>query len=305
MREPALTVVIVNWNTHPLLARCVESVYRTVQPAPEVIVVDNASTDDSVAFLRNNYPAVHIIENTANVGFAAGNNQALTRCQGEQALLLNSDAELLPGAVARLQAALAQDPRAATAGPMLITPDGAFQAGPNDEVTLWSETLVALGLNRFLRQGYYPGYPGEARSGSYAWVGGTCLLISRAAWRDVGLLDPAFFMYVEEADWCWRARLRGWHVLYVAEAQVVHVGGASSRQVSSAMRAELYKSKLLFFIKHRPRWQAAVLRSVLMVNAVLKASLYGAAGWARPRIPAYRERAASFRLVYRAVKSTG
>lgn len=302
---PPLSVVIVNWNTRPLLANCLASLYATVPDIADVWVVDNASRDDSVAFLQAHYPQVNIIANGSNVGFAAANNQALPHCRRAYALLLNSDALLLPSATATLLSVMEAAPRAAAIAPMLVNADGSFQAGPNDEPGLASETLLALGIQRFLRGGHYPGYALNAPPGAYGWVGGTCLVLRRAAWEQVGLFDPSFFMYAEEADWCRRARRAGWSILYEPSARVIHLGGGSSRQAAAAMRAQLYKSKLLFFCKHQARWQTAVLRWVLLTTSALKAALYGAlARVRREQAAGWQERAASFHLVYDTIKRT-
>ncbi|HZQ07681.1 MAG TPA: glycosyltransferase family 2 protein [Anaerolineae bacterium] len=300
---PRLSIIIVNWNTRTFLEACLEAVYATVQsPTFEIWVVDNASSDDSVAWLRAYCPNVQLIENAENIGFAAANNQALEQCAGEYALLLNSDVILLPNAVEQLVACLDAESSAAAVAPMLLNTDGSFQAGPNDDLSVLSETLLALGMDRFLRGGHFPGYEANAPRGAYAWVGGTCLLMRRAAWQQVGTLDPAYFMYTEEADWCWRARQAGWTIWYEPAARVIHAGGGSSRRVQSAMRAQLYKSKLLFFIKHRPRWQAFLLRTILLLTAAVKSGMYELmARLNRTQRFRFDERARSFRLVYRTV----
>ncbi len=303
--SPRVSIVIVNWNTRALLRACLDSLRATVQLIPhEIFVVDNASTDGSVEWLGEKNPDVQLIANRENVGFARANNLALERCRGEFAMLLNSDAQLLEGTLARLLAVMEQESNAAAIAPMLLNADGSFQAGANDDLTLWNETLLALGLARFLRAGYYPGYPQNAPRGTYAWVGGACLMLRRATWKQIGMLDADYFMYTEEADWCWRARQAGWAIWYEPAAQTIHLGGGSSRNASAKMRAALYKSKLIFFQKHRPRWQAQTLRAVLMFTAFSKVVLYDAAARLnRMRAPIWLERAASFRMVMDAVRT--
>lgn len=300
-----ISIIIVNWNTRQLLDACFASVRATLpDDSYELIVVDNASSDGSAAWIRANFPNIKLVANSENVGFARANNQGLQSCTAEFALLLNSDAQLLPGTADKLITRLRQDERAAAAAPMLLNADGSFQAGPNDDLTLWNETLLALGLARLARHGHYPGYDSDAPFGEYAWLGGTCLLMRRAAWEQIGMLDPDYFMYTEEADWCWRARKLGWTLVYDPEARVIHLGGGSSRQASARMRAALYKSKLIFFQKHRPHWQAAALRVILMGSALAKAILYDAAAQVnRVRAQMWRERAHSFRMVADALRT--
>lgn len=302
---PRVSILIVSWNTRALLSACIDSVRATLPDGfYELVIVDNASSDGSAAWVCANFPDITLLANAENVGFARANNRGLETCRGEFALLLNSDAQLMPGAVTRLLARLEQNPRAAAAAPMLLNADGSFQAGPNDDLSLVNETLLALGLARFARHGHYPGYDAAAPFGEYAWLGGTCLLMRRAAWEQIGMLDPDYFMYTEEADWCWRARQAGWVLLYEPQAQTIHLGGGSSRQSLAQMRAALYKSKVIFFQKHRPRWQASILRAVLLTSALAKAVMYDtAAQLYRVHAQIWRERAASFRMVVDALRT--
>jgi GT2 family glycosyltransferase len=302
---PRVSIVIVNWNTLPLLRACLDSVRATCPDISyEVAVVDNASTDGSAAWLKANEPGITLIQNTENVGFARANNQGIAACHAELVLLLNSDAQLQTHTLQRLLKAMDDHPKAAAAAPMLLNADGSFQAGPNDDLTLLNETLLALGLARLARGGHYPGYGSDAPAGTYAWLGGTCLLMRRRALEQVGLLDADYFMYTEEADWCWRARQAGWSLWYEPSAQTVHLGGGSSRNAPAQMRAALYKSKIIFFQKHRPRWQAFTLRFIVLGTARCKSVMYDmAARLNRVRAKMWQERAASFRLVADAVKT--
>lgn len=302
---PLVSILIVNWNTRTLLRACLDSVFATLPDvAYEIIVVDNASADGSVDWLRVTYPQVILIANSENVGFARANNQALTKASGKFALLLNSDAQLCPGTLACLLQVIHEESNAAAVAPMLLNADGTFQAGPNDEITLWNEMLLMFGLARFFRNGFYPGYGANTRRGEYAWAGGACLLLRRSTWEQIGMLDTDYFMYTEEADWCWRARQAGWTILYEPEAQAIHLGGGSSRQASARMRAALYKSKLLFFYKHRPHWQTFVMRNLLMLTASAKAAGYNIAAHVNSvRAQGWKERALSFRMVVDAVKT--
>lgn len=301
---PLVSILIVNWNTRALVSACLDSVRGTLRDvAHEVIVVDNASGDGSAEWLRAQ-PGVVLISNHANVGFAQANNQALARSRGKFALLLNSDAQLHADTVTRLLGVMQRETNAAAVAPMLINADGSFQAGPNDDITLWNETLLMLGLARLFRSGHYPGYDRNAKSGEYDWVGGTCMLMRRAAWEQVGLLDAEYFMYTEEADWCWRARQAAWTIWYEPAARAVHLGGGSSRNASFQMRAALYKSKLIFFQKHRPGWQTFLLRHLLMLTASVKAMAYDLGGRINSvRTTGWKERALSFRMVVDAVKT--
>lgn len=295
-----LCIVIVNWNTRALLYACLESIFATVKKNPfQVIVVDNASTDGSAQFVRSQYPNVRLIANPENVGFARANNQAMLEADAEFVLLLNSDAQLEADTADGLVNILRQETNAAAVAPRLVNPNRTFQAGPNDAISLGSELLLALGLARFLRSGYFPGYGPNAPRREYAWVGGTCMLLRRKTMEQIGLLDPDYFMYTEEADWCYRARQGSWEIWYEPALAAIHLGGASSRNDAGRMRAELYKSKLVFFSKHRPRWEYETLRMALMLTALFKTFIYHLAARFNERLAQqYRERASSFRQVF-------
>lgn len=300
MAQYTLCVVIVNWNTRALLDACLQSVRTTIETKPvEIIVVDNASTDGSAQFVRTNYPGVRLIANSENFGFARANNQAIESTNAEFVLLLNSDAQLEPNTADALVAFLRQHSNAAAVAPRLLNPNRTFQAGPNDEISLVSEMLLAFGIARLLREGYFPGYGPTASRGEYAWVGGTCMLLRRKALDLIGMLDTDYFMYSEEADWCYRARQACWEIWYEPAQAAIHFGGASSRNDAGRMRAELYKSKLVFFSKHRPRWEYETLRTVLMLTALVKAGAYRlAARFSEGRAKLYADRASSFRQVF-------
>lgn len=300
--EPALSIVIVNWNTRELLRACVQSVLETVRAAPlQIVVIDNASTDGSPEMVRQQFPMVELCANATNGGFARANNQAFAQCRAKYVLLLNSDAQLMAGTADGLMQELENYSNAAAAGPMILNRDGSYQAGGTDFPNLWNETLLALGVARFLRRGYYPNYPPDKPGGNVDWVGGACLLVRRRVLEQIGGLDEEYFMYTEETDWCFRARQAHWQIRYNPTLRVLHWGGASAAQAAAAMKSELYKSKLLFFAKHRARWQYGALKTVFVASALGKMLLYSLAAKIQQAHRArYELQAANFRQVYRA-----
>ncbi|RIK33850.1 MAG: glycosyltransferase family 2 protein [Chloroflexi bacterium] len=300
----ALSIVIVSWNTRELLRACLQSVFDTVRAAPlQVIVVDNASADGSPLMVQRQFPMAQLIANPTNVGFARANNQGFAKCAAKYILLLNSDAQLLPGTADGLIQELEDYSNAAAVGPMILNRDGTYQAGGADFPNLRNETLLAFGVARGLRRGYYPSYPPDASGGNVDWVGGACLALRRHALEQIGGLDERYFMYTEETDWCFRARQAQWQIRYSPAQRVLHYGGASAAQASAAMKSELYKSKLLFFEKHRARWQYAALKGIFVASALGKMVLYSVAAKLQQADKArYEKQAASFRQVYRACR---
>jgi GT2 family glycosyltransferase len=236
--DAALTsVVVVNYDAGPLLARCVRSVLSSATPV-EVIVVDNASADDSLSTLRAEMgldPRLRIVENDANLGFARACNQGLALARGDQILFFNPDAVLPPHAIAGLRAALDDVPSAGMAGPLLVHPDGQEQRGCRRDLPSLSNTFaLALGLPRGLRRRIgsdlvRSGEPLPEGPAPVQAISGACMLVTRQAIDRVGPLDQRYFLHCEDLDWCARFRAAGLTVLFVPGVRVVHDMGVSSR----------------------------------------------------------------------------
>ena len=238
-RVTYVTVVIVTWNTHQLTTESVRSVLSNAAgQVSEIIVVDNASTDGTAERLAEHFPAVRLLRNARNVGFAAANNQGAAASSSEVLLLLNSDARLLPGALPAMLEILEREPRAAIVGARLINADGSFQASHSRFPTLLREYLILSGVGRLILGRRYPSRGPETERGPQAvdYVEGACLLVRRKAYQDVGGPDSAYFMYSEEVDLCYAVRQEGWQVWYQPAAAVVHLGGASSRTAPNRAR---------------------------------------------------------------------
>lgn len=273
-----ISVIIVNWNTRDLLAQCVDSIVEHADGLSlEIIVVDNASTDDSVAMLRQNYPTVRVIANSSNVGFARANNQAMQVAQSDYFLLWNSDAFATPGALQALLAVARQQPQAGIVGAQLRNADGSFQASFTAFPGLWQEFLILTGLGRALYGNTYPsrGPAEDAGPQIVDYVEGACLLVSRAAFLQVGGLDEGYFMYAEEVDWCYAMQAAGWQVWYQPLARVVHLGGASSRGRRTGREADLYRSRVRFFRKHYGPGQAQLLKMLIYGLTAIKIGIHG------------------------------
>ncbi|GAA5163735.1 glycosyltransferase family 2 protein [Viridibacterium curvum] len=232
-----VSVLIVNYNAGAGLALCVRS---TLSQADEVIVVDNASHDDSMQAIRelaNEDARLVIIANSSNLGFARACNIAAAASHGDYLLFLNPDCVLAPDAVAGLVAAMQADTGAGMAGGLLLNADGTEQAGGRRLVpTPWRTFVRAFGL-RSLADRYprlFNGYdlhrqPLPKEPVAIEAISGACMMVRREAMCDVGLLDEGYFMHCEDLDWCMRFRQRGWRVLFVPSARVTHFKGVCSR----------------------------------------------------------------------------
>ncbi len=239
-----LTVVIVTYNVRDVVRQCL----RSLGEEAEVFVVDNASQDGTVDAIRSEWPAVTVIANAQNRGFAAANNQALSRARGRYLCLLNPDTVLRPGALAKLQSALEQHPRLGMVGPRLLNPDGSLQSAGLSFPT-WSGLLgAAVPWTRPSRLSL----PADGGLRPCDWLIGACLLMRRQVLEEVGYLDEGYFMYGEEKDLCYRARQAGWQVACVPDAQVVHLGGQSADQVPVRSYLAFLDSQFRFLRKFYP-----------------------------------------------------
>ena len=269
-----LSIIIVNWNTCELLRQCLTAVYDHIKALDfEVWVVDNASTDGSQVMVRQQFPLLNVIENSDNLGFACANNQALRQVTTEYALLLNSDALVTTGSVEALMACATRHPDAGVCGAMLLNPDGSFQASYGSFPTLWSEFLHLFSIRTFFGDHNYPSVPLEKSivDREVDWVGGACFLVRRKAWEAIGLLDESYEMYGEELDWCLRMWQSGWKVRYCPDAQVIHLGGQSTRSIPLWKMQQIYKSKLRYFEKHSGLSSRRILTSMIRLSCILKA----------------------------------
>lgn len=253
---PVVTVIVVNWNARDMLARCLTALRdgdgKDATGLIEVIVVDNASTDDSVAMLQQRFPDVKLIANAANRGFAGANNQAAAVARGAYLLLLNPDAEVTPRALGRLVAYADEHDRIGAIGPRLVNPDGTTQrscwrgypglgAALVDALYLWKLPWLPLAN----RSEYAPEELRTTRDVDHLL--GACMFIPRAAWETVGPLDEDYFLFLEETDWCRRANEKGLRVVYLPGAVVLHHGQHSMRQQPARNLPHLYRSTCRFY----------------------------------------------------------
>jgi GT2 family glycosyltransferase len=247
---PRVSTLIVSYNTRDLTLEAVES--STAEPQTETIVVDNGSVDGSADAIAKRFPSVVLIRSEANLGFAGGINRAAACAHGDALLVLNSDARLQPGALQRMLALLEEHPQAALVGPSLRFPDGRPQASAFRFPGLSQVALDLFPIDR-LMDSWLNGRITANTPTPVDHPLGACMLIRRSAWNDVGPLDEGYFMYLEEVDWCRRARLRGWQIWHQPRAVVLHDAGASTSQQPDAMFSQLWRSRLRYYVRfHGP-----------------------------------------------------
>jgi GT2 family glycosyltransferase len=205
--------------------------------------------------IRGSFPQVRLIANSRNRGFAASNNQGIQQSSGQYVVLLNPDTLVRKGALENLMALLEERRDVGVVGPKLLFPDGSFQHSAFTFPTLAMIFLDFFPLhNRLLDSRINGRYPRGLYEGAEPFPIdhplGAALMVRRAVFEEVGLLDESFFMYCEEIDWCLRIKEAGWRILCVPRAEIVHHVGQSTRQFPDEMYVELHRSRYRLYQKH-------------------------------------------------------
>lgn len=291
-----VAAVVVTYDALPWLEQCLDSL-RGV----ETVVVDNGSTDGTVAFVRERHPDVRVLEQE-NRGLGAGWNAGIEATDSTYVLLLNADAWLSEGALDRLVEFADTRPRVAVVGPRLLNPDGTLQRSVRGFPTVWrlaTEYLflrkLAPGTSAF--NAFYAGDFDHDEIREVEVVMGACMLLRRSAIDEVGLCDEDYFLFSEETDWCYRFRQAGWEVVFFPGAECTHVRGASH---SGRLYRENLRGHLLFLSKHRGPRVAERARRLLLASLRLRGLVFrgergrtyrdGAAWLASGDVPALLER---------------
>jgi N-acetylglucosaminyl-diphospho-decaprenol L-rhamnosyltransferase len=265
VRSPRWAAVVVNYEAGPLLLDSVRSLLADTSAGgpPAVVVVDNASTDDSVTTLRAAVPSVAVVETGRNLGYAAAANRGIARTDAPVVAVCNADVRVQPGAGAALLRRLDAEPDLAAVGPAIVEPDGTRYPSARRVVS----AADAVGHGTLVR--VWPGNPYTRRyrqldadpdqPRDVDWVSGAAVWLRRAALDAVGGWDERYFMYVEDVDLCWRLRRGGWRVGFEPAATVVHVQGASTARHPYRMIAAHHRSLLRFAARRWRGWRRALL----------------------------------------------
>jgi N-acetylglucosaminyl-diphospho-decaprenol L-rhamnosyltransferase len=271
-----VAAVVVTFEAGTALTECLRTLVSE-SPA-EVVVVDNGSSDGSVAQVRRDFPAVEVVVPGRNLGYGAAANRGAAATTAELILVCNSDLSVHSGALAALVAVLDQQPDAAAVGPLIRTPTGdRYPSARRFPSMIDAGGHALLGLfvpnNRFTRN--YQRSDMATANGTpqrVDWLSGACFLVRRSAFEAVGGFDEAYFMYAEDADLCWRLAGAGWGATYVPTAEVLHVQGVSTDHYPYRMIVEHHRSLLRFAWRSTAGWRRLLLPLVTVgvgVRAVL------------------------------------
>ena len=240
-QSPDVSIVIVSFNTRDMLRECLETT-RNQGVVTEIIVVDNASRDGSADMVRAEFPNVRVISSPDNLGFAGANNLAFAEATGRFVVLLNSDAFLHPGTLARAIAHMDAEPTVGLGGGLLVGRDGHWQPSARLFPSLLNDCLSLTGLSaRFPASRLFgradrtwadPKQPTDTD-----WVPGAFSIIRRDVLNEVGFFDPRFFLYYEEVDLCLRIKAAGYRVAYWPDLEVIHIGGESSKTIRRLIKS--------------------------------------------------------------------
>ncbi len=273
MTAPDLSVVVLSWNTRELTLACLRALFaESPRHAREVIVVDNGSEDGSADAIELAFPAVRLARNAENRGYSGGNNQGARLATGRHLCLLNSDTEVRPGALDTLVDWLVEHPDYGMAAPKLVHPDGRVQRA----CMSFPGLLTALCFDTFW--GRFP--PGKWVDDHYRMrhfdhltsrdvdqPPGACQVMLREEYLQLGGLDEELWLFFNDVDLCRQLQQRGRRVRYVADAEVMHHEGASTRGFRKFV-VIWHRNRIAYYRKHYGRWVVPYLHAIVRMRAI-------------------------------------
>lgn len=253
-----LSIIIVNWNTGELLRQCLASILRFPPSVPyEILVVDNASSDQSTACLAaqaDDFPSFKFIQNDCNRGFAKANNQAIAQAQAPWLFLLNPDTEVRAGAIDQLLNLIQAHDRVGACAPRLLNADNTLQPSvwrmPPTVATILAEGLGLASLlpKKIAGTWLFGRYWDHAERRPVEAVRGAALLVSRKMIDEIGAFDESFELFGEDCEWCVRMARNGWSLYFEPAAEILHYGNQSAlkRWTAETVRLREFEGQLIF-----------------------------------------------------------
>ena len=286
-----LSIVTINFKTKKITTDCINSILKNTKGISfEVIVIDNASNDNSYEFLRKNfekYEFIKFIKNSRNLGFAKANNQGAIKAKGKYLLFLNSDTVVKADVFRGMLAWMDKNTKVGVSTCALKNKDGTLQGSGGYFPTLfkvfaWMFFIEDIPLlDKFIKPFHpvhtksplYKGLGQFSKSRDQDWVTGAFFLTRRDIFEKAGRFDEDYFMYTEEVDLCYRIKKMGYEIRYLPEWEITHLGGASSNKEFPILSE--YKGIKLFYEKNMPLWQMPLVRLFLKTGALLRALIFG------------------------------
>ena len=263
--HPDVSVIIVNYSNRDDLLKTLESLYQDPGVSNhEIIVVDNASDDDSVEAVGRDFPAVKVITLPENAGYAKANNRGAEEASGRFLLFLNNDTEVAPDTIGKILDIKKNHPEFGIVAPLVFYADGSLQLSWGRDLHLHSEVFLKFFAERWHRWRFR----GKKRQmdRDVDWVSGACFLIERRLYHQVGGFDERFFLYIEDADLGKRIRQLGYKIHLTSQARIIHHLGQSVAKMSGRAMLEAKRSQLHYYCKHNSRAALAALRLYLRLR---------------------------------------
>ncbi len=287
---PRWAAVVVNFEAGPLLVHCVDSLLADTSAGPmELVVVDNASGDDSIASLFAAHPVVRVVRSPGNVGYARAANLGAAATKAPVIAVLNPDTVVHPGTAGALVSRLEREPRLAACGPRLHNADGSdypsARTMPSIPIAIGHGLLGLWWPTNWFTARYRQLDADPSLPRLVDWVSGAAIWLRRRALDDVGGWDERYFMYMEDVDLCLRLRRAGWSVAYDPSGQVVHTQGASTSQRPYRMIAEHHRSVWRFAARRYRGWRRVVLVPLAAVLTLRYFAAIAQHRWGRPSVP--------------------
>lgn len=295
-----VSILVVNYNTCQLTVDCLRSVYASkTEYRYEVILIDNNSSDDSVAVISEQFPQARLIENMQNTGFAKANNQGMEIAQGRYILLLNSDTIVQQDTLQTMVAFMDNNPLTGAAGCKVILPNGSLDKACRRGLPTPSASFYyAFGFSKLFPNSprfnqYQLGYRDPDQEYPVDCLVGAFMLVRREMVEQVGGLDEDFFMYGEDIDWCYRIKQAGWGIHYYPRTQIIHVKGGSARKRPVKIIYEFHRAMILFHRKHYRRKYNLFVNGAVYLGVGLKLLLALLSNVVQPSRPAERPASSS------------
>ncbi len=283
-----LSIVIICWNDWKVIENCLRSIFEATSLVEcEVIVSDNGSTDGSIERIRTQFPAVHVIENRANLGFAKGNNVGIRESRGEYILILNPDTIVHPGSLDRWIEFASLHPEAGAFGCRVLNPDGTYQGPARPFPTVGRSLIAALGLRQLERLGrafqsdIYQSWKGDSER-EIDWQSGCCVLFRGDLLKKLEGFDERFFYHYEEVDLCHRVWEAGYSIRFTPEVTITHLGGQSVGRFPVRFALETNRNCYRYFYKHFGAQGATRCRRVMLMHLRIRQVGYSIRYWFRP-----------------------
>ncbi|MBU1131155.1 glycosyltransferase family 2 protein [Patescibacteria group bacterium] len=272
MKEIDLTVIIVGWKVKDSLKNCLVSIFQeTSKINLEVIVVDNASCDETVEMVAEDFPKVALISNLHNRGFARAVNQGLKQARGRYVLLLNPDTIIVDQALDRMAAFMDSRPEAGIAGCRLLNGDKSLQPSVRKFPSFWGQLAMMFKLHHLIKLNSYlmTGFNYQ-KEGEVDQVMGAFFMINRKVMETIGLFDEQYHLWFEEVDYCFRAKKHGFKVIYTPQAQIIHLGGQSFAQTYRIKSQwNFSKSRLRYIKKNQSFWLFLIILILMPISLLL------------------------------------